>query len=116
MNIVRAAKNFIKHTYDAPVYGFIFDAVLPSGTTVSTVDSTVVAVDDGVSTLTLTLAGTAANGSAFTDDDGNTVAIGRAVQATVSGGTAECMYSITVKITASNGEKYGGVWVVEVPE
>lgn len=114
MNVIQATKIFSRHTYDSVVYGFVFDAVLPSGTTISTVDATTVALVSGTNTTPLTATGGAANGAALTDDDGNTVAIGRAVQATVAGGTDRARYSITVKVTASSGEKYGGVWFVEV--
>ena len=114
MSDIRASKPFYKHTYDSVQYGFVFSSLLPAGVTIATVDATTVATEAGTSSTALTCTGGAANGSTFTDDDGNTVAIGEAVQATVAGGTAGVRYGITVKVTASNGEKYGGIFSVIV--
>lgn len=114
MNLVRATRVFQKHTYDQVVYGFIFDAVLPTGTTITAVEAAAIVTERGTSPTALLVASPAANVVQFTDDDGNTVGVGRAIQATVSGGTARCTYGVTIKVTASNGEKYGGVFPVEV--
>lgn len=110
-----APKRFFKHALDSIQYGYIFDdEVLPEGVTISSVSAPVIATVSGTSTTPLTVSGQVANGAAFTGGDDRLVAIGRAVRATTAGGTAGCVYSVTITITASNGEVYTGVWKVEV--
>lgn len=114
MNCTRADKKFCKHPYDEVVWGFIFSNILPTGVTISTVDAVTVEVEKGTSTTNLTIASQTVNAAAFDDDDGDEVAIGHAVQATVSGGTDGVWYKVTIKVTFSSGEKFGGVFIVHV--
>lgn len=109
-----APKPFTKHLEDEVVYGFIFDDVLPSGVTISSVGAATITTVSGTSTTPLAAAGQAGNAAAFDDDEGYSVAIGRAVRATVSGGTAGCVYNVRFEAVASNGEHYGGDWRVSV--
>lgn len=116
-----ADKPFQKHVEDETQYGFIFDDVLPTGVTISSVAlpssdgyTSGIKTISGTSITALTIAGQAANAAAFDDDDGYEVAIGRAVQATIAGGTKGCQYGIRLEVTCSNGEKYGGDWIVNV--
>ena len=112
-----ASKPFTKHPDDSVQYGYVFDDVLPTGVTISSVSTPTITVLSGSSTTALTLAGQAANVAAYDDDDGVSVPIGRAVRATTAGGTVGCVYGVEIKVTASNGEVYAGDWrvIVERP-
>jgi len=110
-----APQPFTKRDTETLQYGYIFDdEVLPDGVTIDSVSAIVISTAEGTSTTPLTLAGEQENAAAFTDDDGFTVAIGRAVRATTAGGTAGCTYHVEITVTASNGEIYTGVWTVIV--
>jgi hypothetical protein len=109
----KAPKPFAKHVEDEVQYGFVFDDVLPEGDTIVSA-STSVSTVSGTSSTALSVSGAAANAAAFNDDDGFEVAIGRAVQATVSGGTAGCVYQVRVEAVTSEGEHYGGDFRVSV--
>src|SRR5262245_10659713 len=109
-----APRAFNKHKEDEPSYGFIFDDVLPSGVTISSVAAPIITTVSGSSTTALSVTGQAANAAAVDDDDGLSVAIGRAARATVTGGTSGCVYNVMIEVTCSNGEHYGGDWRVSV--
>ena len=110
-----APKPFTKHALDSVQFGYIFDdEILPSGVTISSVTTPVITVAEGTSTTALTLSGAAANVAVFTDDEGRSVGIARAVRATTAGGTAGVIYRVAITVTASNGEIYTGVWTVSV--
>lgn len=116
MESVRATKPFIKHPDDSGTYSFIFeDAInLPSGLTISSVGASEVRVESGTSVTALTVGSGSANSSTFVDDDGETVPIGKAVQASMSGGTTDVNYIVKFPVTLSNGRVVGGefpVWI-----
>lgn len=113
-NRTHAPKPFTKHPLDSVQYGYVFDDVLPSGVTISSVTAPTITTLSGVSSTALTVTGQAPNAAAYEDDDGRTIAIGRAVRATTAGGTAGCIYGVEIKVTASNGEVYAGNWRVNV--
>jgi hypothetical protein len=108
---VVAQPALVKHPNDEDTYGFVFDAVLPAGETIATVDS--VAVDPGT-TPPLGVTGAAPNAAPFVDDDGKTVEIGHAVQASVTGGLAGTNYRLTVTVTLSGGATKAGVFPIYV--
>lgn len=119
MDSVRARIPFIKHPDDdgnGDVYAFIFeDAIsIPSGLTIASVGSIVVTTESGTSTTNLTVGTGTANTSTFVDDDGNTVPIGKAVLADMSGGTADVNYAVKIPVTLSNGRVIAGVFPVFV--
>lgn len=113
-NFVTAQEPFRKHRNDSTVKGFIFDCILPSGVTISSVADGTVTTVSGTSSTALTCTGETPNSAAFDDDEGVEVAIGKAVQATVGGGTAGCVYKIALVATGSDGQTYGGDFLVEV--
>lgn len=74
-----------------------FTSLLESSETLSSIDSLTVAPSGP------TLSSQVINSSEITDSDGNTIAVGKAVQFQVSGGTDGYEYLITVKVTTSDG-------------
>lgn len=116
MNCTRAEGKFCKHPYDEVVWGFIFADLLPTGVTIASVDDVDIEVEQGTDVTTLVVAGATVNAAAFDDDDGEEVAIGKAVRATVSGGTDAVWYLIQIKVTLSSGEKFGGAFLVHVED
>jgi hypothetical protein len=64
----------------------------------------------------LTLASKTVNSSALTDNDGNTIAIGHAVQFSVAGGTAGTRYEIdvTVSTTSSPAQTINRLCILDV--
>ena len=114
MKRCRGQKPFNKHRSDSVVYGFDFTNVLPSGVTISSTSADTISTLSGTSSTALTATGETPNAAAYTNDEGETVAIGKAVRATIAGGTAGCKYQVTFVVTASNGELYGGDWEVDV--
>src|SRR5688572_22478283 len=105
MDSVRAVVPFRKHPDDNGQYGFIFeDAIdLPAGLTISSVDTATVTVEEGtdVALDTLTLGAGTPNSSTFTDDDGATVPIGKAVLSNMSKGVNGVNYAVKWKATLS---------------
>ena len=114
MNCTRSNTKFCKHPNDEVVWGFIFTDLLPTGVTIASIDSIEVDVEKGEDDDTLVVANEAVNVVAFDDDEGNEVAVGHAVRATVSSGTADVFYTITVTVTFTNDEKFAGVFPVHV--
>lgn len=64
----------------------------------------------------LTLASKTVNSSALTDNDGNTIAIGHAVQFSVAGGTAGTRYEIdvTASTTSSPAQTINRLCILDV--
>lgn len=95
MSIVYANEPIILAPGESRLCGFIFTTLLAANETLSspTVDG------DGLTAGTPTV-----NAGTFLDDDGTTIAIGKAVQVRLSGGTAGTNYVVkcTVNTSASN--------------
>ena len=78
-------------------FGLDLSSLLGSGVTVTSATA-------AVSPSGPTLGAAAPNAATFTNHRGDTVAIGKGVLFTISGGTADEEYEITVTITTSTGE------------
>lgn len=89
------------HPVDDEQYGADFTRRLPSGVTITSATLTQ-KLTDGTATTDLTLGAAAPNAATFTGRRGQTVAIGKGVLFTASGGTAWTDYLITVKATCSD--------------
>lgn len=113
MNLVRSNDIIQKHPWESFVIGLVYDALLPTGVTISSVEAPEIATERGTSSTALTLSGAAPNAVQFAHK-GDTIAVGRGVQATLAGGTARCRYAVTVKGTCSNSEKVAVIWTIEV--
>lgn len=118
-NFVRATSAIQKAAGDTysvdngdPV-AFNFTSVIPSGETIATVLIADIDVDKTTSPA-LTFANPEANSGTYVDDDGTTIAIGKAVFVDCSGGKAGTDYLVSVLVTLSNDSVRGGKFPVQV--
>ncbi|MEO1063760.1 MAG: hypothetical protein AAFZ07_20270 [Actinomycetota bacterium] len=119
----RATRRLEKHADDDRQFGFVFDALLATGVTITDVGEITIEVVEDPGTLegaspSLTVANDQSNATGFTDDAGNTVPIGKAVLADVAGGVASTsnsvVYLVTIRVTTSDDETLAGGFEVEV--
>ena len=103
---VEATRVKVKHSDESILFGFDFTPLLVSGETL-TGTPTVVADVAGLTINSTPLVNTAT----FADDEGGTVAIGKAVQCRISGGTNGSDYTLTATCgtSASNTRVVVGV-------
>lgn len=103
---------FTKHPDDSGQYAFIFTKAItiPDGLTITSVGTITIRVDSGTddALTTLVVGAGAPNAATFVDDDGNTVAVGKAVLANVSGGTDGVRYLVKIPATLSNSRVIAG--------
>lgn len=92
-----------KHPSESILYAIDFTALLSSGETLSGTP-TVTGSPSG-----LTIGTPAVNTATLVDDEGNTVAIGKAVQVRISAGTAGIDYVLTVSCATTGSDTRVGV-------
>lgn len=129
MRSVRAIEPFKKAPGDGRNWGFNFTKAitLPANTTISSVSSvTVVHVPQSGETtedpVTLEVANQVPNSVTYEQEivrngevvGTTTVAVGKAVKADVTGGTAGKNYDIRIVVQLSTGEPIEGIWPVYV--
>lgn len=105
---VSASRPKVKHPAESILFAVDFSRLLASGESLSTV-SPVTALPSG-----LTLSGQAVNTTAFDDDEGGIVAIGKGAQFRIAGGSAGIDYSLTVTVTTTAGNTRVAVCVLQV--
>lgn len=111
METVRAEQPIKIHPSDSEDLGFIFEDALPADVTITSVTSITVSPSTE-----LAFTGEAANSATFNDrpnDQGNTVAVGKAVVAQPGGQVAGENYDVTIVVGLSNGRSKAGVWEVQ---
>ena len=94
-----ATRPKVKHSTENILFGVDFTALLQSGETLT---GTPTVTNATVTTPALTLGSPIVNTSAFTNDDGATVAIGTGVQVRISSGLSPTDYVLTVTCGTSN--------------
>ena len=97
---IRATDDVLKHSAESLSYTFNCTELLGTQTIVS-VGSV---VDQTTHDTSVIAFGTAAVNTAAVVVDGVTIAIGKAVQVTIAGGTAAANHIITVTFTTSSGD------------
>lgn len=123
MKSVRCNRRLVHHVADDFARGVVLDDVLPAGVTIDAVDSVEVEIlhdDDGIisGATTLAVANQQPNAAQFTDSDGQTVAIGRAILFDLAAGEADkdsrtvCL--LTLICTLSTTDQLGVGVEVEV--
>lgn len=100
---VQAGSPFHKHPDDADTYGFGFANAIGS----RTVSSATITVSPSGE---LVFSNAAANEAEIDDEDGNPIAIGKAVTADGSGGEHGTTYLVTVTATLSDGNTKVGAF------
>lgn len=113
INAVTAERQFAKHVADVVAWAFVFDDVMVDGETIDTIATSIETVS-GTSTDALVLSDVGVNAAAITGDRAESYPAERAVVATVSGGTAEVVYGVTITVTTSGGETLAGEFRVHV--
>lgn len=119
MNTIRSPHVVQVHPDENLPKDLVFQDALPSGVTISSVDSVVVTLTEGteVDPLLVPIAGASVNPAQFTDPrSGLTVDANKSVQVNVSGGTKGCDYDVKVVVVLSSGvtHKMAGVFPFEV--
>lgn len=100
---VSAVTAITKHPSESVLYAIDFTELLASGETLSGTP-TVAGSPSG-----LTIGTPAVNTGTVVDDEGNTIAIGKAVQVRISGGTADTDYELTVSCGTTASDTRVGV-------
>lgn len=105
---VRASRPKIKHPGESILFAVDFSKLLAAGESLTAVGS------PALSPAGIAIGSPAVNASAFENDDGGTVAIGRAAQFRVSGGVAGTDHTLTVTVTTSAGNTRVAVCLLQV--
>ena len=100
---VQATSARTKHPSESIAYAIDFTSLLSTGETL-TGTPTVSGSPTG-----LTIGTPAVNTATIIDDEGNTVAIGKAVQVRISGGTDSIDYSLTISCSTTASDTRVGV-------
>jgi hypothetical protein len=116
INCVTAPVEFCKHVADSVRWAFVFDVLQAGDTIASVVSIDIEEVEGETDSSELTVGDAEPNDTAVTGDEGEVWDIGRAVMATVEGGTANVKYAVTIVVTTTNGETLGGKWLVCVQD
>ena len=105
---VRASRPKVKHPAESILFAVDFSKLLAAGESLSGVGA------PAASPSGLTITGPIVNTSAFDNDEGGSVTIGRAAQFRIAGGVAGTDYTLTVTVTTTAGNTRIAVCLLQV--
>lgn len=100
---VSAVAALVKHPSESILFAVDFTEILGSSETLSGTPTVTEPTGD------LTLSAKAVNSATVVDDEGNTIAVGKAVQFRCAGGTAATDYAITVSCATTDSDTRVGI-------